>query len=385
MEYSTKTEFDSSDWKGTASWNGSAAEARSVRLRIYDDTAALIPAGSTLSVQFICQIDDLNAQPGQIAWNSFGYHYSLVGEAAELEAAPLKVGVKIPSVPELKKQIVDHSGKPMTVTKDETFSFLVYPGKALTGSFDTEKDLTDALEEQGISYEKHTVTVKEGESLSEPVRLDTTKWTWVKGNSYTVTELPRTDDEYAFYRFPGAAGASYTFSYDPAQTKIITCENTSQRWKIALTKVNTEEEALSGAVFALYSPVEDDQISIPDEYAQLDIQTTLEYSGKTWYLAAVGTTGEDGKLEWENLLWENYYLLEVKAPEGYILDETAGQLVEQKNEVQGDCELTVVNRRSYVLPKTGGAGTSLYQLGGIVLMAGVLMYPIQKRRKGAVR
>ena len=62
--------------------------------------------------QFNAKINDPNAESGQIAWNSFGYKYQvpLFRDGVEnesnsiyLEAQPLKVGLKYPNAPILKK------------------------------------------------------------------------------------------------------------------------------------------------------------------------------------------------------------------------------------------------------------------------------------------
>lgn len=383
VEYSEKTEFTAEDWQGGGTWSASAANARSVRLKIFDASGTLIPAESTIALSFTCKVDSPNVQPGQIAWNSFGYHYRLINETNELEAAPLKVGVKVPSVPELRKQTVDHSGQPRTTEQNEAFRFLIYPGAALQGEYTTEEELIAALGD--TPYEEFTVTVKAGESLSDSVRLQTDKWKWTKGQEYTVTELP-CGETYAFRRFLNSAAASYTLTYTPAQTQIITCENIDQRWRIELKKENTSHEPLSGAVFALYSPNALDRLSdVPEEYADLSIALSVEHNNRTWYLTAVQTTPEDGKLSWDGLLREQYYLLEVKAPDGYNRNSPAGQIVKQENETQGLYSVTVINRLGYTIPETGGPGTYLYTMGGALLLLGagaLLLYYHLKRRRG---
>ena len=389
IEFSDKTEFDAYDWNGSSTWEqSSGSSTRSVRLKISDDTGTLIPAESTISLRFTSRIEG-DAEAGAAAWNSFGYHYRLNGDLVDLEAAPLKVGVKVPSVPKLKKQIVDHQGKEMAIKETADFSFLVYQGTALTGNYDTEEALTAALNEGNIPFRKYTVSVHEGKSQSEPVSLEAEGWTWTKDQKYTVTELP-CGEKYMFSSFGGSTGASYTFTYNPNQTQMISCNNAMQNWAVTLTKVNTDEEILNGAVFALYSPVEEDQLSeIPEGYGEMTIDHTLERDDKTWYLKAVGTTGEDGKLTFGDLLREAYYLVEVKPPVGYNISDTNGRLLEQKYESQGVYEITVVNRRGVELPKTGGIGINTYAMGGMLLiqcalislMASYKRAPKKKERK----
>ena len=121
----------------------------------------------------------------------------------------------------------------------------------------------------------------------------------------------------------------------------------------------------------------------------MTIDQTLERDDKTWYLKAVGTTGEDGKLTFGDLLREAYYLVEVKPPVGYNISDTNGRLLEQKYESQGVYEITVVNRRGVELPKTGGIGINTYAMGGMLLiqcalislMASYKRAPKKKERK----
>ena len=386
IEFSNKTEFDANDWNGTSTWTSTSTDlTRSIRLKISDEAGTMIPEGSTVSLTFTCEIKG-DAEPGATAWNSFGYHYRLKNESLDLEAAPLKVGVKVPSVPKLKKQIVDHQGKEMAIKETADFSFLVYQGTALTGNYDTEEALTAALSKGNIPFRKYTVSVHEGKSQSEPVSLEAEGWTWTKDQKYTVTELP-CGEKYMFSSFGGSTGASYTFTYNPSQTQTISCNNAMQNWAVTLTKVNTDEEILNGAVFALYSPVEEDQLSeIPEGYGEMTIDQTLERDDKTWYLKAVGTTGEDGKLTFGDLLREAYYLVEVKPPVGYNISDTNGRLLEQKYEVQGVYEITVVNRREIDLPKTGGIGIDmLYTLGGILLIQCAVIFLLTGRNGRAAK
>ncbi len=374
IEFSDKTDFGADDWKGTSAWSASAENARSIRLTILDSDGTLIPAGSAVYLTFTCKIDDPAVQPGQVAWNSFGYHYSLIDEVAELESAPLKVGVKVPSIPEVRKQIVDHSGRARAMDEDKTFAFLVFPGTVVNGNYTTRDEWIAALGE--TPYEEYTVTVSAGTSISDAVRLETTKWIWTDGQQYTVVELPCGED-FTFKRFVGSASKTYALTYTAGQTQLITCENTAQRWNIALTKENTSHEPLSGAMFALYSQKAEDQ---PVPNGIITIEPTVEYNGKTWYFVDVKTTPEDGKLSWDNLSEEEYYLMEVKAPDGYYLSPT-GQILKREQEKQGSYSVTVINYAGYSLPETGGIGTLPFAIGGLLLQAGGFLYGSRLWRK----
>ena len=244
IEYSEKKEFTSEDWAGTSTWSDSKEGARAIRLIINDSTGALIPAESTISLDFTCKIDDPNVQPGQIAWNSFGYHCRLLGEALDLEAAPLKVGVKTPSVPELRKQVVDYSGQPSTVKKDETFCFLVYPGNALNGEYTTEQEWTEVLKNANTPYEKISVTVKAGESLSESVRLQTDQWKWTNGRDQFASSAcsgtsSRESGKHAGYTRDGGCSADRTDDYDSC------CGDTCIDFSAGVSAYSEEAQSIS--------------------------------------------------------------------------------------------------------------------------------------------
>ena len=384
VEYSTQTDFgepQSADWKGedTGKWTSSSANARSLRIVITDDGKTQIPAKSKVEVSFSAKVG-ADAEPGKIAWNSFGYHYAL-GNDIELEAMPLVVGVKIPSVPTLTKQLVDDLNQPVVAEEDETFRFLIYEGEALSGC-DTEDALKAALDAAGRKYMETTVTVKAGASESGAVTLQTDKFQWTEGQKYTAVELTGETENYKLSGFVGG-DKTITFTYHAASDTVLTCRNEQWQWKVELTKVDLTDgtKVLPGAVFALYSPNAADRIEIPAEYAELGIQAEIAVDDTMWYLCSVQTTGTDGTIFWEKLGQEKYYLLEVKAPDGYNLPKEPGQVLTRDSAAQGVCSVTVQNTPGYALPKTGGAGTLLFTIGGTLLLAGSLLLGYVLRRK----
>lgn len=132
-------------------------------------------------------------------------------------------------------------------------------------------------------------------------------------------------------------------------------------------------------------------------------------SGGTYTKAADGTaaltTGTDGKLTLKGLAPGTYKLKETKAPAGYVLsageteitiadtdfngipdskeqpttDTTTTQTTEKDN---GLVSITVENTKGFTLPRTGGIGTVLFSMIGIVLMgSGVLLVAVFLRKR----
>ncbi len=352
-----------------------------------------IPANATVTVTFDATIDSSTVSPGETAYNSFGYLYSASTSDEELSASPRKVGVQVPTAPTLVKKLVESDGKTVAEAEEEAkFTFLIYAGDT-TVTGDSESDLLAALYKAGIySYTTKTVTVEAGESVSESELLsdlktymitqsgdsyigatDGSAWSWTDGNEYTIIEIPNTDYDFVSWNTTTTTN-KYTFTYDSSKDITLTCVNKEQSWTLTLYKVDAavSTKKLSGAVFALYSKT-DNKVS----YTGVDSSITVD--DVTWYLYEVQTTGDDGTASWSDLTKdEEYYLVEVEAPDGYNLTWPS-QTVSQKN---GETNVTVTatNEAGYELPNSGGTGTRRFLFLGLFLCSLAALALYGKRR-----
>lgn len=96
---------------------------------------------------------------------------------------------------------------------------------------------------------------------------------------------------------------------------------------------------------------------------------------------SVVTLDESGTYTWPNLDEDRYYLLEVKAPDGYNLPDNPGQIVYRSSAEGGVLEVEVPNYRGATLPKTGGSGTAPYIAAGATLMAAAYVIHRTRRRR----
>ena len=91
-----------------------------------------------------------------------------------------------------------------------------------------------------------------------------------------------------------------------------------------------------------------------------------------------GTTNSDGILDFGEVDFGDYELVEVKAPNGYSLIPDAETIKIDSAETK---EVTVKNYKSdWELPKTGGIGTMLFTIVGLSFM-GTALYMMRRRRK----
>lgn len=115
------------------------------------------------------------------------------------------------------------------------------------------------------------------------------------------------------------------------------------------------EKKLAGAEFTLYAA---------------DKETVL----------GTATTGEDGLIQFDGLKAGTYWLLETKAPEGYIRSTEMIEItVNDDTALSANyVERSIANSNA---PHTGGAGTMMYTAGGIALLAGALVIAVTKKKK----
>ena len=397
IQYSKETNFDKDDWKGkdSSKWTNNPEGARSFRIVITDPTGAAMPAHSKVTVEYDAKADTPDSiDPGQTAYNSFGYHYQLMN-GTELEAAPMGVGLRTPYVPTLQKRLETPDGEAMAAGADAKFNFVIYEGAAVALKDDfTEADLAQALQKRTYTYVAKTVDPGQKESDAPWLKdlkqysyeKDTwtatdTAWTWKNGSTYNVIELPVTGD-YRYGSINRSTARSYSFTYNYANKNTLQCVNIGTSWAAKLTKTNEDKTAtLADAYFALYSPVKADQMKESD-YNALTVtakpKKIIEQDRVTWYLKSVEKTGTDGTLTWAGLSASDYLYVEVQAPNGYNLDSTVRTVTRPTG--GGTASVTVTNRPGYNLPETGGIGTWPFMTAGLLLTGTALALLLKKRK-----
>ena len=154
-----------------------------------------------------------------------------------------------------------------------------------------------------------------------------------------------------------------------------------------------------------YDDVNDEYITpVPndytgDTYVLVHFTTVTQTSAN---VAAEGTTGPDGKTNFQGLGAGTYTLTETSAPDGYNLlddpitfgitwDAANGFAVAQNDQSgvtydaqTGTFSITIENNQGTVLPHTGGIGTTIFTIVGAVLAIGAavaLVSVVVSRRK----
>ncbi len=193
---------------------------------------------------------------------------------------------------------------------------------------------------------------------------------------------------------PDGSGTAYAPDSPIALTQTLT--TLYAQWEknthiLSLHKIDSEQnKPLSGAIFGLYL-----------------------YENGEFRLVQTLTTDTDGRVSFSELLPEVLYkLVEQRAPNGYaiITKEIFFKLIPANNTVSFSfCDaygntsetpsginaeyytgnktltLTVENLRGYALPSTGGSGTFIYMICGLILVLGPFVYGFSLRRRNKRR
>jgi hypothetical protein len=363
-------------------------EMRSMRLVINDEAKTLMPANVVINVSYNATLatnDD--AEESQTAWNSFGYLYEVDG--TQLQAATSNVGVKTPGVPEIIKQLVDYTGVKSLAAQDESFTFLLFKNvDGVEAELDpslSADELFDKLQELGLSGTLVNVTVPEGSSESEALSLsnlycyvpDETTGTWVPGDTrfkweeneqYTILELDNGNGSaYSFKSINGRTDTAMTFGYTGASYSDLTVINEKLSWRLLVVKKGDDGKSLADARFALYTKNKELAPSADTSIANAGgARRELTVDDTTWYLMDAQVTNKNGQIQWDGLMEDEYYLLELEAPDGYAMTEEPGQIV--TSSMGGTQEVEVINYCQYELPYTGGTGTIGYRVTGLSMI-----------------
>ena len=339
------------------------------------------------------------------------YTYKVATAYVGFENYEIKPALKDASVAAKRSQltidkIVDDDDNAVAIgdTVDYTITTFVPYIDANTASKDRTFKITDEI--QGAAYvtnEKGDVegTVILGEGKDAKPVAGARIIPSADGKNFTIT----LDSLVADVANP-KAGEKVTVTYR-AKITAVTASNTASGHKsgqnyggksvglytgsITLTKVdagNTNEK-LAGAEFTVHKVGKNNDVGKALGFDYNEETKVYTYNPNSTTTTVV--TDANGEVKVEGLDKGTYHFTETKAPNGYSINE-AGKNIElglgtgvekaSKNfEATGD--LTLKDSKLSSLPSTGGMGTYLFTIIGVVVMAGAAGAFFISRRKGS--
>lgn len=178
--------------------------------------------------------------------------------------------------------------------------------------------------------------------------------------------------------------SSYPYVENSHKQKTDTADVTTFAIKIDKCKYGNESTKLAGAKFDLYRTATQAEINANPSSAVTIPHTSV----KGIKLEVDKVTDENGSATFAkyeaNGTNYNYYLVETQAPAGYNILDNAVQVnftAENVDNTTGVYTVQVLNSDGFTLPVTGGTGTVIFTLIGIVLMAGAVALFVISRIK----
>ncbi len=159
---------------------------------------------------------------------------------------------------------------------------------------------------------------------------------------------------------------------------------------VNLLKVDSKDSSvtLSGAVFEVYRTATQEEVGagdsrlteiagVPGKVIRVAFYNNAKLQGDK---VTTVISGEDGKVCIYGLAYGKYFLVETKAPNGYnALSDTLEVNINEDSHKEENA-ITVGNDSGTMLPTTGGIGTTLFTVSGILLIClGVILIFIKKR------
>lgn len=231
IKYSSKVSFTDEEMRGNLGdeWHDNWENGdKSFCIVMNRDSFKLEP-GKILTTQYEGLISG-DANPGEIAWNSFGYRYNAKNTNAlqytELRAEPPKVGLKIQNKPTIEKEVVDGNGNTQKYDEHKKFTFAIYEGEEITGTPLTTFEICQGGSIKLNSLKNNGVAILQKGHKYTVTETDTNGYTFVgvgsKGetlnstNKYTFTYTTDNDftivfrNRYESYRLPSTGGTGTT-------------------------------------------------------------------------------------------------------------------------------------------------------------------------------
>lgn len=217
VEFSANTSFTQEDFNGEESsdWHQEWQEGdRSFRIKLPE--GFVLKTFQTLVIKYDGKLGE-DAKPGAIAWNSFGYQYFSGDHSTPMKAEPPKVGVMIPKVPIIQKEVVDSTGKVQKYDADKKFTFELWEA-------DGNKKLCEFTVCQGGYVELYGLEDENGNEI----RLE-------NGKEYSITEsqdkMPEGYKLIGIGEKGGDLKESYSFTYYENKDISIYARNEVNTWQ----------------------------------------------------------------------------------------------------------------------------------------------------------
>lgn len=231
-----------------------------------------------------------------------------------------------------------------------------------------------------IRTDEEVVTKNENGTTTIIITLSSDEITTLAGQEIKVTYSAKvTEDAQVESDMPNTVKLEYSTTPKETGSKEDITHQYTFEINGDLTKVDESGNKLSGAVFTLYT----------------DEACTTAYTRPGSDDPLTATTGADGDIEFTKIPEGTYYVKETTAPSGYQITGKIFKVEIVASSDKEDAQVTitdltnnavtneVINTKLSSLPSTGGIGTTIFTIGGCVIMIIAAGLFFASRRKSA--
>lgn len=158
---------------------------------------------------------------------------------------------------------------------------------------------------------------------------------------------------------------------------------------IKITKVDQNGIALNGATFKIATS---EANALAGRFLRIDSVDSRLFDYGTTDWTRLNTAGDYtitannvasfvGLKDRVSGTWQSYWVVEVVAPAGYNMISAPIKVDFNGAETAYTKQISVTNNKGFTLPETGGLGTILFVVGGIILLGAAVLVIIAPRRK----
>ncbi len=260
-----------------------------------------------------------------------------------------------------------------------------------------------------------TDEIEEAESADNPTKIEKISETWGhKDGKLIITYSAKVTEQAVIGTAGNENTAQLQFSNDPkvewnGTTYGETPESVTKTYvtKIQIKKVDSSNAILPGAEFTITDEATGEELKLKSDGVSSEYKVDADADSSEVNITAV--IGSSGELTISGLKAGTYTIKETKAPDGYNplskpfqikiectppADPAAAsqeckwayQVLENGpagvtgETPSGEFVLTVVNRKGSILPITGGIGTTIFYVCGLVMITGAVVLLVVKKR-----
>ena len=337
-----------------------------------------------------------SAMAAYIAFKEYNITTGVPSNLENKEIEAKKTPTKIEKTSDDSDKVVE-IGRQVTYTVTGTVPYLPSTQERFYKIKDTIKGASYNVETEGAhknelkvavkigdtSYERYVSVSKDGSSFE----LDLSDFVKTNDNAkktITITYGATVTDTYVGNTVVAGDGNNWSKpNYGSKTEELFT-------GRISITKTGESKEVLEGAGFKVYKEETKNNETVK-KYAKFDNNKLAGWTTNEAEATEI-TTGADGTVTISGLDLGTYKFKEVTAPRGYSINtnDASGTIAlttgKEKAESADDIvatNATMSDTKLNSLPSTGGMGTYLFTIIGVVVMAGAAGAFFISRRKGS--